>query len=397
MGVDAYLEIDGERITSAGSRLAIPAGARVIELGSATILPGLIDAHTHLLEDEDVRLEHSRMDMLFPIIRMGTTRRALRGARVAREYLSAGFTAVRDLGNAGRGGDTALRDAIRDGWVDGPTMLVSTRSLSGLRGQFPPLPDEQNALVSQEYAPIEDAPSAIRAVRHAVAEGADVIKVILSPSFAKEDLSAIMAESHRLKRKVAAHATSEYEVLLVAECGVDSIEHGTQGVSPEAIRLMAANRITFVPTVQSRNLAQRLYIDAMGISGEAAKVEEADNDKWLASMHDVIQRVNKVGVQIVLGSDVYHQVPGMTRGEDALEALFGLSEAGLRPTEALRAATSAAAEAIGRGDSMGQIKAGFLANLVAVDGNPLEDIHTLRRIKKVMKQGKLHGGGLLDH
>lgn len=276
-------------------------------------------------------------------------------------------------------------------------MLLSTRALSGLRGQFPPLAQEQMPLVSQEYAPIEDVPSAIRAVRHAVSEGADVIKIILNATFAKEDLIAIVAESHRLKRKVAAHATSEYEVLLAAECGVDSIEHGTQGVSPEAIRLMVANRITFVPTVRSRNLAQRLLIDAMGISGEAAKAEEAENEKWLTSMHDVIRKAHKAGVQIVLGSDSYHQVPGMTRGEDALEALFGLSEAGLHPAEALRAATSAAAEAIGRGDSMGQLKAGFLANLVAVDGNPLEDIQTLRRVKMVMKQGKLHGGGLLAY
>ena len=134
-----------------------------------------------------------------------------------------------------------------------------------------------------------------------------------------------------------------------------------------------------------------------GLSGEAAKAEEAIGDKHLASMHDAIQRVNKAGVQIVLGSDIYNQVPGMTRGEDALEAMFGLSEAGLHPTEALRAATSAAAEAIGRGDSMGQIKAGFLANLVAVDGNPLEDLQTIRHIKMVMKQGKLLGDGLLAH
>jgi imidazolonepropionase-like amidohydrolase len=379
--------MEGERILSAGSRLSVPAGARVIDLGSATILPGLIDAHTHLLLNEDMKLGLARLDIINPLLRLGTARRSLRGAAIARDYLASGFTTVRDLGNGGSGGDLALRDAIKEGWVPGPTMLVAGRALSGLRGQFPLLPEGQPTLVNQEYAPVEDPSSAIRAVRHAVADGGDVVKVILDQTFAKEDLAAIVAEAHRLKQRVAAHATSAYEVLLAAECGVDSIEHGTQGVPDEALKVMAAKKIAFVPTAMSRELAQRLYVEGLELTGEAARAAETENQAWLKDMRDVILRARKAGILIALGSDLYHQVPRMTRGEGALECLFGLAEAGLTPIEALRAATSSAAEVLGRRDSIGQIKPGFAANLVAVAGNPLENLRVMGRIKMVIKQG----------
>jgi imidazolonepropionase-like amidohydrolase len=386
---DAVVVIEGDRITAAGSRVPIPKGARIIDLGPATILPGLIDAHTHLLLNEDARQSESGMDIVAPVMMTGTTKRALRGVSLGREYLEAGFTAVRDVGNGGQGGDLALRDAIREGWVEGPVMLASGRAISGPRGQYQCLPEEHRGLVAQEYAPILDAASALRAVRLAVAEKADHIKVILDPTFSQDDLAAIVAEAHRLKRKVAAHATSEYEVLLAAECKVDSIEHGTQGVPAEALGLMAKNHICFVPTVTSRLLAQRLYVDALGLPAEQAKQNEAEAEKWLASMRGVILAARDAGVPIVLGSDLYHQLPGLTRGQGAREVLFGLVEAGLRPLEALRAATVTAAELMGRGDTLGRVKGGYSANLLAVEGNPLEDIHALARIKLVVVQGRM--------
>ena len=384
---DAVVVIEGDHIRSAGSRLAIPAGARVIDLGSVTILPGLIDAHTHLLLDEDPRLNPTGLDLVSPIVQLGTASRVLRGARIAREYLTAGITTVRDVGNVGNGGDIALRDASRDGWVQGPSMQVSTRAISGPRGQFAHLAPEHKSLAAEEYAVIDDAASAVRAVRHAVADGADLIKVILDPTFAVEDLRAIVAEAHRLKRKVAAHATSEVEVLLATECGVDSVEHGTQGVPDEAIRLMAAKGITYVPTIASRRLAQALFVDAQGLTGEAAKAEAAEDVKWLASMGDTIRRARKAGVRVVLGSDIYHRVPGVTRGECALEVLVGLGEAGLRPVEALRAATSDAAALMGIATSIGQIKSGFKADLLVVEGNPLDHLEDIKRTKLVISRG----------
>jgi imidazolonepropionase-like amidohydrolase len=384
---DAVVLIQGDRILSVGSRIAIPAGARVIDMGSATILPGLIDAHTHLLLDEDAKLNPAGLDMLSPMVQLGTATRALRGARIAREYVSAGFAFVRDVGNVGNGGDIALRDAIRDGWVQGPSMQVSTRAISGPRGQFAHLAPEHKSLAAEEYAVIDDAASAARAVRHAVSDGADLIKVILDPTFDPNDLRAIVAEARRLKRKVAAHATSEVEVLMAAECGVDSIEHGTQGVPDEAIRLMAVKRITYVPTIVSRRLAQALYVEAQGFVGKAAEAEAIEDAKWLASMGDAIMRARKAGVRVVLGSDIYHRVPGMTRGECALEVLVGLGEAGMRPVEALRAATSDAAELMGIAASTGQVKAGFTANLLVVDGDPLKHLEDTRRTKLVMLRG----------
>ena len=386
---DAVVVIEGDRIRSAGSRIAIPDGARVIDLGLATILPGLLDAHTHLFLDEDARLNPLGLDILSPIVQLGTSSRALRGTRIAREYLTAGITTVRDLGNVGIGGDIALRDAIRDGWVQGPSMQVATRAISGPRGQFARLAPEHKSLAADEYAVIDDAASAVRAVRHAVSDGADLIKVILDPTFAPEDLRAIVAEAHRLKRKVAAHATSEVEVLMAAECGADSIEHGTQGVPDEAIRLMAAKGITYVPTIASHRLAQALFVEAQGLTGEAAKAEAVEDAKWLASMGDAIRRARKAGVRIVLGSDIYHRIPGISRGEAALEVLVGLGEAGLRPVEALRAATSDSAELMGITASTGQIKAGFTANLLVVEGNPLKNLEDIRRTKLVVVRGDI--------
>ncbi len=386
---DAVVVIEGDGIQAAGHGVTVPAGARVINLGRATILPALIDAHTHLLLDEDARLNPTGLDILSPMVQLGTTSRALRGARVAREYLSAGFTQVRDVGNVGNGGDVALRDAIREGWVQGPSMQVSTRAISGPHGQFAHLAPEHKALVAEEYAVIEDTASTIRAVRRAVADGADLIKVILDPTFAADDLRAIVAEAHRLKRKVAAHATSEGEVLLAAECGVDSIEHGTQGVPDEAIRIMAAKRITYVPTIASRRLAKALFIEAQGLTGAAAKTEAVEDEKWLASMGDAIRRAHKAGVRVVLGSDIYHRIPGMSRGDAALEVLLGLGEAGLRPFEALRAATSDAASLMNLTTSAGQIKAGFRADFLVVDGNPLENLEDIRRTKLVVVRGAL--------
>ena len=225
------LLIQGGRITSVGSDSAIPAGAKVIDLGGLTLLPGLIDVHTHLLENYEAGLNDDR-NMLLTVAQMSAAKRALLGAATGREDLMAGITSVRDLGNSGYNGDVALRDAIEAGWVVGPRMEVSTRALSATGGQFGSLTPAAQALVAQEYAVVDGADDARGAVRQAMYDGADVIKVIVNTNprvLSLAEMQAIVDEAHGQGRRVAAHATDDASVRVAAEAGVDSIEHAYSG------------------------------------------------------------------------------------------------------------------------------------------------------------------------
>jgi imidazolonepropionase-like amidohydrolase len=172
--------VQGSKILQAGANLPIPAGAEVIDLGNALVLPGLIDAHTHLLQNYQPELGGDDNNMLLNVATMSTARRALLGAAMGREDLEAGITTVRDLGNSGLNGDVALRDAINKGQVMGPRIVASTRALSAAGGQFGGLTPEAQALVAQEYVAVSGVEEARRAVRQALYDGADCIKVIVN-------------------------------------------------------------------------------------------------------------------------------------------------------------------------------------------------------------------------
>jgi imidazolonepropionase-like amidohydrolase len=205
------LIVRGERIDSVGVGLAIPPGARVIDLGDLTVLPGLIDSHSHLLKNNNPRF-FDGPSMLLDVTVGNTTTRALRGAAMARQDLEAGITTVRDAGNSGVNGDVALRDAIDAGYVVGPRIVACTRALSPAGGQFPRLGAESQRLVEAEYVPVSGADEARKAVRQAIADGADCIKVIVDAgdiTMSREELDAIVAEARRHGKTVAAHAVSE--------------------------------------------------------------------------------------------------------------------------------------------------------------------------------------------
>src|SRR5262245_47277661 len=171
--------IEGERIKSVGSSLPIPEGAQVIDLTRATVLPGVIDSHTHLLENYDGSLGGDDNNMILTVAQLSTAKRALLGAAMGREDLEAGITTVRDLGNSGLNGDVALRDAINEGWIIGPRIVASTRALSATGGQFGAMQAETQQIIAQEYVVITGVEEARRAVRQALYDGADCIKVIV--------------------------------------------------------------------------------------------------------------------------------------------------------------------------------------------------------------------------
>jgi len=342
------------------------------------VLPGLIDVHTHLLHEYHQEAGGDEENRILEVVRLGPARRALLGARIAREMLEAGFTTVRDLGNSGVDGAVALRDAVAGGWVSGPRIAAAGRALAPVGGQFQRMtPEAQALIVDQEYVPVSGADEARRAVRQEVFEGADWIKVIVnsgSRMLSAEELRAIVDEARRAGRLVAAHATDgDRAALLAAEAGVASIEHAYT-VSDTVLRLMAAKGIVLVPT------------DAPGVARYQAR----------------IQRALRAGVRIAIGSDLYYADPANTRGALSAGMYSTYVASGMRPADVLRAATLTGAELIaghsgggapgGSAEGTlvgGAIEPGRAADLIAVDGDPLADVGALRRVRFVMQGGRV--------
>jgi len=380
--------IEGGRIKSVGSNLSLPDGAGVIDLSLATVLPGLIDCHTHLL------LTGSQPDFA-QVVQMSTAERALLGAATGREALEAGITTVRDLGNSGVNGDIALRNAVQAGWVMGPRILAATRALSPLGGQFNIMQSEvAKTVVAQEYVSVSSQQEARRAVAEAVNAGADVIKVIVDTGVREnytavldeEVMRAIVEEAHRSRVKVAAHAILNAAIKGAAKAGVDSIEHA-YFISDENLRLMRDKGIYLVPTDSERPTAY--YIDRL-------------------------QRAIKLGVKIAFGSDANAMTPDNTKGgksfgQRSLGTLVAYQQSGMSPLDIIRSATTNAAELLGWQDPsgslepvekkflvdeskswhnlLGSIEPGRYADLIAVTGDPLKDVSELLHVGFVMKGG----------
>jgi imidazolonepropionase-like amidohydrolase len=378
---DQTLVIDDGKIVSAGSSSEIkaPADALRIDLANATILPGLIDAHTHLTMDP--KFGYERLGLSVP-------REALTGAKNARLTLHAGFTTVRNVG-AGGYSDVALRDAINAGDVPGPRMLVSGPALSITGGHC-----DNNLLPFEYHATSDGVADGIAAVQHKVREnikyGSDLIKVcatggVLSKGddpqasqYTLDEMKAIVADAHRLGRKVAAHAHGAQGILWASEAGVDSIEHGSY-IDDAAIAEMKKNGTYLVPT---------LYLSDWFM-------ENADKnhvpDYLLAKAKAVMPAARKnvahafaSGVKVAFGTDAAVYPHGLNAHE------FGVMvKLGLTPLQAIQAATVNAADLLGWPGKVGSLEPGAWADIVAVDGDPLKDVTTLERVKFVMKGGEV--------
>jgi len=387
---DAVVIVEGEKISAVGTKLAIPAGTEVIDLGDATLLPGLIDAHTHLLLDMDGSdLSLQDVAMLQAVAMHSTAERALMGAKFAREDLEAGITTVRDVGNSGVNGDVALRRAIERGWLPGPRIIPSTRALAAQGGQFGTLIPEAQNLIEQEYVTLRGAESARQAVRQALYDGARCIKVIVNGTPAdvtQEEMKAIVEEAHAEGIKVAAHAIGEKATKIAAEAGADSIEHAY--VVPDAVlKMMADKHIFLVPTDGTVRTFVEMSMGTRKVSAEEREEFEKEFKPYVAEEQERLRRARKMGVPIAAGSDMYLSMPGLSRGQASLLVYEAYAEAGMTPMEIVHAATRNAAELLGMGDRVGSLEAGKLADMIAVPGDPLADVTRLEHATFVMKGG----------
>jgi imidazolonepropionase-like amidohydrolase len=385
---DAVVIVDGDKIRAVGARLDVPAGATVIDLGDATLLPGFIDAHTHVTGESTDNWFLGTVQGL----RRTVPEQAIRSTEYARRTLQAGFTTIRNVG-ADDFVDVALRNAIAEGVVPGPRMLVSVHAL-GARGGHCDLTGWPYLLFGRESGAadgIASGPDGFRdAVRFQVKYGADLIKVcatggVLSladevdtPQITQEEMNAIVDEAHRLRKKAAAHAHGAEGAKVAIRAGIDSIEHGSF-LDDEALRMMKERGTYLVPTLLAAEYVTGRVVPRNYPPEIAAKAKAAAEARSA-----VFRKAVQMGLKIGFGTDSAVSPHGVNAKEFAL-----LVEHGMTPAAALRTATSVDADLLGLEKKIGTLEAGKQADIVAVPGDPLSDIRATENVRFVMKGGRV--------
>jgi imidazolonepropionase-like amidohydrolase len=375
---NVWVVIEGDKISRVGTD-AVPA-ANVIELPNATLLPGLIDAHTHITSDPNFGYQE---------LGVSVPKEALIGAKNARVTLEAGFTTIRNVG-ARAFTDVALRDAINEGMVPGPRMIVSGPPLSITGGHC-----DNNLLPYEYHAQSDGAADGVEAVQHKVREiikyGADVIKIcatggVLSKGddprasqYTLDEMEAIVADAHRLGRKVAAHAHGAQGILWAAQAGVDSIEHGSY-IDDAAIQMMKSKGTYLVPT---------LYLgDWMTENASKIGLPEMYAGKMRTIIPIARANVKKAfdaGVKVAFGTDAAVYPHGLNAHEFAVYVKLGMT-----PLRAIQTATVNAADLLGWSDRIGLLEEGKFADIIAVNGDPTKDVTLLQNPVFVMKGGVVY-------
>ncbi|KQS27967.1 amidohydrolase family protein [Dyadobacter sp. Leaf189] len=374
--------IKGKTIVKVGEKLEVPKGTEVLDYSNATVTPGLIDAHTHILTNQGLTDALS-----VDAVMNSSEKRVLRAAGFAKSYLDAGFTTIRDLGNSGQYLDLEVSRAINKGYITGPRMLVSGPIIGSMDGQLDGLPFKDFDRVSrQEQSMVTGVDQARQAVLEHIGRGVDVIKILAIGNrltLTLEEMKAIVETAHAQRVKVTAHCDRDWAVHNAIEAGVDGIEHG-YGFKEATLELMAKKGVYLVPTYNSINVAEQYYkVQKMPYKLEDVRADLESYRKWLG-------QIQKSGVLMVAGSDAYFEMQ-MPRGDLAKQTIWGYNDFGISPENVMKSATANAAHALEMKDQIGVIKEGAFADIAVFEGDLQKDFKTsLLNVRMVMKEGEIH-------
>ena len=389
---NAVVIVQGDEIIDAGTNLPVPSDAQVIDLGDATLSPGFMDAHTHLTADFSGNYNERRLQELD----LNVSEQAIRATAFARATVEAGFTTVRDLGSRFVGShefvDVALRNSINKGVIAGPRMLVATKGIGATGGHFDPTNGFRDFLFRRESDftdGIANGPDEIRkAVRFEVKNGADVIKAAVSggvlslgdevdtPQLTPAEMTALVDESHRLRKKVAVHCHGDQAAREAIEAGVDSIEHGSF-MKPETLTMMKKKGTFLTPTLMASEWI-------MGKLDNYPPALQAKAKAAYRARSEMFRNAVKMGIKISFGTDA----AVFPHGQNAKEFKL-MVDLSMKPIDALKSATANDAELLGIGQKVGTLEKGKLADIIAMPGDPTSDITATERVTFVMKEGKI--------